>query len=406
MLREGWDVQSVTIVVGLRPYSAKANILPEQSIGRGLRLMFRNQVDYVERVDIIGNRAFLEFVEELENLEDCPFATFEIGKDKLKIQIIQPEETKLQYDIAIPEISPLLERKKSISEEISSLDVSSFETQVLPLESKEISELKKFIYEGRDILTDEQILKREYSLPEVQSAEEVIAYYASRIAQNLKLPSHFAVLAKKIKEFFEFKAFGKQVDLNDIIVIRAMSSSLASYVVLHEFEKALKSKIIEQKEPTLLTEKRFLSRTPPFPTSKKLYPAQKTVFNYLTYDSEFETQFAKFLDSAEDVKAFVKLPEQSGFYIQYIDSSFNLRNYFPDFVVVDDKNTHWIIETKDVEDINVLLKDEAAKSWCETVTEFTQVQWKYLKVLQRDFENLQPESLENLTKLLNHTQEK
>jgi type III restriction enzyme len=42
MLREGWDVQNVTVVVGLRPYTAKANILPEQAIGRGLRLMFRD----------------------------------------------------------------------------------------------------------------------------------------------------------------------------------------------------------------------------------------------------------------------------------------------------------------------------------------------------------------------------
>jgi type III restriction enzyme len=42
MLREGWDVQGVTVVVGLRPYTAKADILPEQTIGRGLRLMFRD----------------------------------------------------------------------------------------------------------------------------------------------------------------------------------------------------------------------------------------------------------------------------------------------------------------------------------------------------------------------------
>ena len=34
MLREGWDVQNVTVIVGLRPYTAKANILPEQTIGR------------------------------------------------------------------------------------------------------------------------------------------------------------------------------------------------------------------------------------------------------------------------------------------------------------------------------------------------------------------------------------
>ena len=40
MLREGWDVQGVTVIVGLRPYTSKANILPEQTVGRGLRLMF------------------------------------------------------------------------------------------------------------------------------------------------------------------------------------------------------------------------------------------------------------------------------------------------------------------------------------------------------------------------------
>ena len=39
MLREGWDVKNVSIILGLRPFTSKANILPEQSIGRGLRLM-------------------------------------------------------------------------------------------------------------------------------------------------------------------------------------------------------------------------------------------------------------------------------------------------------------------------------------------------------------------------------
>jgi type III restriction enzyme len=63
MLREGWDVRNVTVIVGLRPYTALANILPEQAIGRGLRLMFEGQA-YVERVDIIGNKAFLAFVDD------------------------------------------------------------------------------------------------------------------------------------------------------------------------------------------------------------------------------------------------------------------------------------------------------------------------------------------------------
>ena len=40
MLKEGWDVRNVTTVVGLRAYSAKSNILPEQTLGRGLRRMY------------------------------------------------------------------------------------------------------------------------------------------------------------------------------------------------------------------------------------------------------------------------------------------------------------------------------------------------------------------------------
>jgi len=64
MLREGWDVQSVTVIVGLRPYTSKANILPEQTVGRGLRLMFRGAAGYVERVDVMGmSRVLLKLAE-------------------------------------------------------------------------------------------------------------------------------------------------------------------------------------------------------------------------------------------------------------------------------------------------------------------------------------------------------
>ena len=91
MLREGWDVQNVTVVVGLRPYSAKANILPEQTIGRGLRLMFRDLgTAYTERVDVIGNKAFIEFVEQLEKDEDMQLGTFKVGEEKLVIVVICP----------------------------------------------------------------------------------------------------------------------------------------------------------------------------------------------------------------------------------------------------------------------------------------------------------------------------
>ena len=401
MLREGWDVQNVTVVVGLRPYTAKANILPEQTIGRGLRLMFRNMVEtFTERVDIIGNNAFMEFVEDLEKLEDLKFDTFQIGKDKLKILTVQPVEEKKEFDISIPDISPILGRKKSLAEEIGDIDVMKFNINKLPLKGKDVEDAKTFIYEGRDILTDEKLLEREYTIPPAQTAEEVIGYYARRITENIKLPSQFAVLAPKVREFFERKAFGKTVDLSDKDIIPAISSNVASYVVIKEFEKALREIVIEHKEPQLLSAKRFLSSTTPFPTSKKILEAKKTIFNYTPCDNDFEYNFAKFVEKAEDIKAFAKLPEQFGFCIQYTDTLANIRNYFPDFIAIAD-DTNWIIETKGREDIEVRLKDNAAISWCKTASELTKENWKYLKVGQKEFEQLHPDTFEELLAGLN-----
>src|SRR6266540_3838389 len=61
MLREGWDVQNVVTIVGLRPFSAQSKILPEQTLGRGLRRIFRGE-PVPERVSVIGTDAFIEFV--------------------------------------------------------------------------------------------------------------------------------------------------------------------------------------------------------------------------------------------------------------------------------------------------------------------------------------------------------
>ena len=57
---------------------------------------------------------------------------------------------------------------------------------------------------------------------------------------------------------------------------------------------------------------------------------------------------------------------------------------------------HWLIETKGREDIEVALKDEAARYWCENATELTGIDWQYLKVLQSSFEQLQPANFQEL----------
>ena len=102
MLREGWDVQSVTVIVGLRPYTAKANILPEQTVGRGLRLMFRgtglrlrrargrDRQQEVHRVcRAVGTRR-----------RHAVWTRSNVGKDKVVIVTIAPDPDKKDKDIA------------------------------------------------------------------------------------------------------------------------------------------------------------------------------------------------------------------------------------------------------------------------------------------------------------------
>jgi type III restriction enzyme len=398
MLREGWDVQSVTVIVGLRPYTSKANILPEQTVGRGLRLMFRGQSEgYTERVDVIGNKTFIEFVEQLEREEDIQLDTFKLG-EKVSIITIAPDPKKMDRDISIPVLSPILTRKKSLAEEITDLDVRGFNCPVLPRKQDD-AVAQSFRYEGYDLITLQRLIEREYTIPEPQTAEEVIGYYARRIAQDVKLPSQFAALAPKVREFLEEKAFGQRVELDSPAMIKAIGSNVAQYVTVKTFVEALRKVVISELEPQLLHAGRPLSETPPFPWSRPTTEASKSIFNLVPCDNEFEKEFAQFLEKAPDVQRFAKLPEQFAFAIEYTDSVGNLRYYEPDFVALTADGTHYVVETKGREDTDVANKDRAAQLWCENTTTLTGNPWAYLKVLQAQYKQLQPNTFEDLSVL-------
>ena len=317
--------------------------------------MFRGPTGYEERVDVIGNKTFIEFVEQLEREEDIQLEAFKIG-EKVSIITIAPDPNKTDKDIAIPVLSPILTRKKSLAEEIAELDVSGFTCPVLPRKQDD-SAAKTFSYEGYDLITLQKLIERDYTIPEPQTAEEVIGYYARRIAQDVKLPSQFSALAPKVRKFLEVKAFGEPVALNEAAMIRAISSHGAQYVAVKTFSEALRKVVISELEPRLMHAGRPLSETPPFPWSRATFAADKCIFNLVPCHSEFERGFARFLQKAADLERFAKLPDQFGFAIEYTDNAGNLRYYEPDFVALASDGTHYIVETKGLEDTNVANRD-------------------------------------------------
>lgn len=75
MLREGWDVRGVSVVLGLRPFTAKAEILPEQVIGRGLRLMTAIGPDRTQTLEVLGTKKLLDVLREQLEAEGVGVAT-------------------------------------------------------------------------------------------------------------------------------------------------------------------------------------------------------------------------------------------------------------------------------------------------------------------------------------------
>ncbi|MFN8497362.1 MAG: DEAD/DEAH box helicase family protein, partial [Anaerolineae bacterium] len=221
MLREGWDVNNVTVVVGLRPFNARANILPEQAVGRGLRLMFREQAGYDEHVDIIGNENFMQVVADLEKEEGIKLDTFDYGKkkDPLIIPTIEVVTERIpDYDIAVPVLTPYLERKKDSRRILDDLDVGKIKLRHPLTLDMSIIPPNTFTYEGRDVIDDHVVVSREYQMPQAQTSGEIISYYAQMIAQALKLPTQFAVLVPKIEQFLREKIYGTVVDLDSPVV--------------------------------------------------------------------------------------------------------------------------------------------------------------------------------------------
>src|SRR6266566_261859 len=102
MLREGWDVRNVTVVLGLRPFTSKAQILPEQAVGRVLRIIQGISPDRTQTLEVMGTTAFEAFVRGLE-AEGVSVPT--TATPPVPPVIIQPVQEKLAYDISIPKTS-------------------------------------------------------------------------------------------------------------------------------------------------------------------------------------------------------------------------------------------------------------------------------------------------------------
>jgi len=391
MLNEGWDVRNVNVIVGLRSYTSQRKVLPEQVIGRGLRKMFPEEDANIEKsinvLEVIGPPGLIDILEELETQEDIKFAEFDTG-GSLNLTTIFVDESKLDKNIEIPILSPRIIIKEFY---LDYVEIDKLPTLSIPLENKVL----ETEYVAIDMLKGMEVIKRKWDLPVPQDSKSVIAYYTDQILKQLKIGGAFANFYPMVKKYVIEKLFTEKINLDDPRVLYKLSSPEMQEKIIRLFVSSFRDMTFNEREPEMRNFVK-LSDTKPFVWSKLVYPANKCIFNYVPCDSNFEVDFAKFLDQAEDVNAFTKIVVKNGFHIEYISEENILRFYYPDFLVKTKNEENWLIETKGLVDLEVSHKDKRAKQWCSDATSLTSSKWLFIRANQEDFEKYRFKSLKEL----------
>ena len=396
MLKEGWDVRNVTTIVGLRAYSAKSNILPEQTLGRGLRRMFFGRDDIDEYVSVIGTPAFMEFVESIKaegvELEKRKMG---IGVDPITPIVIEVDNQNIKkdipsLDIELPILTPRIQREyKNLGE----LDVSNFGHKKISLKEFSEKEKKEIVFRTvvEDIEHHRTILETTIE-PNYQSA---IGWFAQRIMKELRLFGCYDILFGKLKEFVRDYLFERSVNLEDLNVLQNLSETEVLKTIIETFKKEINDLTVKDVGDAEIRNYIKLSDSRPFVVNdKKYFLPKKSVFNRAVGDNDFELEFAEFLENCEDIVSFAKNHISEGsinFNIDYKKADGSISRYFPDFFVKVNNNTVYVVETKGREDLDDPFKIERLRQWCEDANgRQKKITYKMLYVKQEEWDKYKP----------------
>jgi type III restriction enzyme len=398
VLKEGWDVRNVTTIVGLRAYSAQSNILPEQTLGRGLRKMYQGSVE--EYVSVVGTNAFMDFVESIQAegvvLERKPMGEGTGPKTPLVVEVDKENAKKdiVELDIEIPVLTPRVYREYK---NLASLDMSELEYQRVVYKEFSEEEQREIVF--KDITTDEVTHTTILDTAGIADYHSVIGYFAQTIMKDLRLVSGYDVLYGKVKAFVQDDLFEMKVELESPNTLRNLSELAASKTLLETFKKAINALTVQDKGDAEIRDTIKLRHTRPFVAKDQGYLIpKKSVFNRIIGDSHFELLFARFLEDCDDVVSYAKNYLAVHFKLDYVNADGDISNYYPDFLVkLSDKHVV-IVETKGQEDLDVPQKMARLNQWCEDINRVqSDVKYDFVYVDQESFEKFKPVSFRQLS---------
>ena len=389
MLKEGWDVKNVTTIVGLRAYTSHSKILPEQTLGRGLRRMYFGDPSITEKLSVIGTSHFMDFVNQIKH--DGVILN-EVGMGIRPKP--EPLNIKVDHDNPLKNISdldihiPILDGRIQFSHKsIKYLELDSIKMkprEIISFEDNKAIEIcfKNFIEETHSHYSK---LPKDFEI----DAHHILDYLTREISTRLRLFGEKVHLYEKLKHFASTKLFGHTVKLDEYVIIRNVLRPGIITDLLNAFRKAIVELTAKRVQSSQINHSIILSKRKDFTVnhSKKHKPT-KCVFNYVVGDSHFEMDFAAFLDKAPDVLSFTKCFKKLNFKLEYVDYDGNIVDYYPDFVIQLKSGEIYVVETKGdyYVDENTDIKRNRLKCWCADASNLTKTPWKEAFILASSWE--------------------
>ncbi|MFH1712078.1 MAG: DEAD/DEAH box helicase family protein [Patescibacteria group bacterium] len=398
MLKEGWDVKNVTTIVGLRAYSSRSKVLPEQTLGRGLRRMFFGQ-DVPEYVSVLGTDAFMDFVESIK-AEGVELEKRSMNRDSAAniptVIEIDHENVKKDIealDIELPILTPRIQREYK---NLADLDVTSFDHKKVQIKQFSQEEQRHIVF--KDVVEGKEHHTTVLDAAITPNYQNVIGFFAQTIMKELRLFGCFDILFAKLKPFVRDELFTESVSLEDLNVLRNLSELEVKKTIIETFKKKINELTVQDVGDAEVKNYIKVSQARPFVvTNQSSLLPKKSVFNKIVGDSDLELQFADFLETAPDVVSFAKNYLEIHFKIDYKTSTGTIANYYPDFFAKLNDQTVYIIETKGREDLDDIEKIKRLKQWCEDANDRQKkIRYEMLYVKQEDWEKYKPKTFKEL----------
>lgn len=433
MLREGFDVNNICVIVPLR--SSSAPILLEQTIGRGLRLMWREPEfkevkadnrqkllaekrepnNYLDLLTIIEHPAFTQFYDELlkegllGEIDHDPMGGRDVLGDIIKVGL---KTNYKDYDLFWPIVI------RDADNELAEIEIDVNKLEVFNLFPFE--DLKKFFTKaGERFISEEMTVKTRFGEYVVDAAlfksqsyneylQKIVGVVVNRIARISQrknkvfpvLQVNNVAIVSVIDTYIRQRLFGISFDpfTDNNWKILLLKNGLVTDHIVKEIGKAIFAMQQAVKPIEARVVERYFSEIADLRMRENFsLSLTKTIYERLAYPSnkgEFEKNFMLYADTDSGVESLIKINEyyHSFATIPYIRIDGLLSLYTPDFIIKTAAKIY-LIETKadkDLNDLNVRQKQLATIDWTKRINSLNVAErmgreWSYVLIGENQF---------------------